>query len=119
MQNKNTIPKKQRKSPAAPRKPINSPAIGRITTLNNTFGAEGVLVIDNDFDSHTYIFGYRDLIVWNPRTNHWVMLPDKFYVTVNDPDIASAEFFGRWKNYIKQRFGVSYIPIKTLFVERN
>lgn len=94
-------------------------ARGRCWYANNHYGAEGTLFIDNDTDHHIYIYGMRDLRVWNPQTKSWIDLPDKFYVTQDDPELARSEFYARWKIYIQKRFRTNYIRIEIKATEVN
>ena len=99
--------------------PRTSTARTRIWYQNNHYGAEGTLFIDNDHENHIHIYGFKDLRIWNPMTKEWTNLPDKFYVTQDDPELAQSEFFFRWKKYIQTRFHTNFIRIEIKSIERN
>lgn len=79
---------------------------------NNNFMVRGKLTLEEDykptdFDDNTLYFVYslEDPQLWNPATQSWIALPDKFRVTAHSPELARSEFFQRWAIYSVRRFG--------------
>lgn len=72
---------------------------------NITHAAEGLLVIINN-DDNTVTYGFEDLKVWVPRTQKWDILtaedPDKFMVTAETHQLASSEFYARWRSFCQK-----------------
>lgn len=72
---------------------------------NVTHAAEGLLVIINN-DDNTITYGFEDLKVWVPRTQQWELLtandPDKFMVTAETHQLASSEFYARWREFCQK-----------------
>lgn len=80
--------------------------------LNQTFAAEGIAFYDND----NGIFGFQDLVVWNPRKQKLEHLTkndqDKFLVTAESIELAITEFWARWKIFVQRAYGVAFIRIE-------
>lgn len=74
---------------------------------NVTHAAEGLLIIENN-DDDTVTYGFEDLRVWVPRDQKWHVLtaqdPDKFKVTAETHQLASSEFYARWREYTQKVF---------------
>ena len=74
---------------------------------NVTHAAEGLLIIENN-DDNTVTYGFENLMVWVPRDQKWHNLtakdPDKFKVTAETHQLASSEFYARWREYCQKVF---------------
>lgn len=74
---------------------------------NMVHHAEGIRVIENN-DDNTVTYGFKDLRVWNTRTQSWQLLTakdeDKFMVTCDDFETASREFWDRWVKFTQRVF---------------
>jgi hypothetical protein len=90
----------------------------RAFILNAQYAARGTRVIINN-DDKTITYGFKNLQYWSPSTESYLTLPDKFYVTCDDYDTASTEFYARWSTYCFKRFSTPYVPIEILSTERE
>ena len=86
---------------------------GSLRYLNYKFGAQGTRYFnEEEIDGRIqHTFGFRHLQVWNPRNQEWIQLPDKFYVTNEDRELAINEFWARWRIYVNKRFNLDFLQI--------